>query len=127
MPRPGIRWMLLLSFVVSAVLAQVCQSADVPARSRPVSRTGALEDTAPSLIPATPISLELRDAEIKDVLRTLGQQFQLNLVVHEESKGLVTVSLRDVPLRDALQTLTAMANLIIVPELGGILTVLPVK
>src|SRR5207249_4793914 len=89
--------------------------------------SGALEDTAPNLIPTTPVSLELRAAEVKDVLRTLGQQFQLNLLVHEDSKGLVTVSMRDVPLRDALQTLADMANLIIVPAPGGILTVLPVK
>jgi type IV pilus assembly protein PilQ len=79
------------------------------------------------LIPTTPVSLELRDAEVKDVLRTLGQQFHLNLLVHEESKGLVTVSMRNVPLRDALQTIADIANLIIVPAPGGLLTVLPMK
>jgi type IV pilus assembly protein PilQ len=79
------------------------------------------------LLPTTPISLELRDAEIKDVLRTLGQQFHLNLLVQEDTKGLVTVSMRNVPLRDALQTLADIANLIIIPAPGDILMILPVK
>ena len=107
---------------VSMLVVQVCQSADVPTGVLPGRTSGALEDTARSLIPTTPVSLELRDAEVKDVLRTLGQQFHLNLLVHEESKGLVTVSMRNVPLRDALQTIADIANLIIVPAPGGILT-----
>ncbi len=112
---------------VSVLLVQVCQSADTPPGALAGRTSGALEDTAPGLIPSTPVSLELRDAEVKDVLRTLGQQFHLNLLVHEESKGLVTVSMRNVPLRDALQTIADIANLIIVPAPGGILTVLPMK
>ena len=120
------RWHYLRRFVwihvVSMLVVQVCQSAEVPGKM-----TGSLEDTARRLIPTTPVSLELRDAEVKDVLRTLGQQFQLNLLVHEDSKGLVTVSMRNVPLRDALQTIADIANLMIVPAPGDILTVLPVK
>ena len=112
---------------VSVLLIQVCQAADAPPGARARRTSGVLEDTAPGLIPTTPVSLELRDAEVKDVLRTLGQQFHLNLLVHEESKGLVTVSLRNVPLGDALQTIADIANLIIVPAPGGILTVLPMK
>src|SRR4051812_26974514 len=54
-------------------------------------------------------------------------QFRLNLLVHEESKGLVTVSMRNVPLRDALQTIADVANLIIAPARGGLLTALPMK
>ena len=127
MHRQRSRWIVLGILWLSAVLVQVCQSADVPPGTRRGSTVGSMETTARNMIPTTPISLELRDAEIKDVLRTFGQQFQLNLLVHEESKGLVTVSLRDVPLRDALQTLVDMTNLIIVPDLGGILTVMPVK
>ena len=58
---------------VSVLLVQVCQSADTPPGSLAGRTSGALEDTAPGLIPTTPVSLELRDAEVKDVLRTLGQ------------------------------------------------------
>src|SRR5207247_9699920 len=104
---------------VSMLVVQVCQSADVPTGVLPGRTSGAQEDTARGLIPTTPVSLELRDAEIKDVLRTLGQQFHLNLLVHEESKGLVTESMRNVPLLDALQTIADIANLIIIPAPGA--------
>jgi type IV pilus assembly protein PilQ len=112
---------------VIVLLAQVGPFAQVPVSTLPGRTSGVLEDQGRELLPTTPVSLELRDAEIKDVLRTLGQQFHLNLLVHEESKGLISVSMRNVPLRDALTTLADMANLIIVPAPGGILTILPVK
>jgi type IV pilus assembly protein PilQ len=120
--------------LVSALLVQmpqfpvqVCQSAEVPTGALPGRTAGGLEDTVRGLLPTTPVSLELRDAEIKDVLRTLGQQFQLNLLVHEESKGLVTVSMKNVPLRNAFEALTDLVNLMIIPAPGGILEILPVK
>src|SRR6266446_6106049 len=112
---------------VSVLLLQVCLSAAGLAATLPGKTAGALEDTARSLIPIAPISLELRDAEIKDVLRTLGQQFHLNLLVHEESKALVTLSLTNVPLRNAFEALVNMANLMIIPAPGGLLEIVPVK
>jgi type IV pilus assembly protein PilQ len=44
-----------------------------------------------------PISLELKDADIKDVLRTFAQITQLNVVVDPDVRGSVTVNLHDVP------------------------------
>ena len=44
-----------------------------------------------------PISLELKDADIKDVLRTFAQITQLNVVVDPDVSGSVTVNLHDVP------------------------------
>ncbi|MFI5167938.1 MAG: type IV pilus secretin PilQ [Thermoanaerobaculales bacterium] len=44
-----------------------------------------------------PISLELKDADIKDVLRTFAQITQLNVVVDPEVRGSVTVNLHEVP------------------------------
>ena len=127
MQRKNISQMVWVLVWVSMVPAQLCQSADVLV-GVPAGRTvGALDDTARSLIPTTPVSLELRDAEIKDVLRTLGQQFHLNLLVHEESKALVTLSLKDVPLRNALEALVNIANLMIIPAPGGLLEIVPVK
>jgi len=109
------------------IAAQVCQAADVLA-DVPAGRTVAgLDDMTRNLLPTTPVSLELRDAEIKDVLRTLGQQFHLNLLVHEESKALVTLSLTNVPLRNAFEALVNMANLMIIPAPGGLLEIVPVK
>jgi type IV pilus assembly protein PilQ len=49
-----------------------------------------------------PLSLDLKDADIKDVFRTISQLTQLNIVVDPEVKGTVTVQLEDVPWDQAL-------------------------
>jgi type IV pilus assembly protein PilQ len=49
-----------------------------------------------------PISLDLKDADIKDVFRTISQLTQLNMVVDPEVRGTVTVQLEDVPWDQAL-------------------------
>ena len=49
-----------------------------------------------------PISLDLKDADIKDVFRTISQLTQLNIVVDPEVRGTVTVQLEDVPWDQAL-------------------------
>jgi type IV pilus assembly protein PilQ len=49
-----------------------------------------------------PISLDLKDADIKDVFRTISQLTQLNIVVDPEVKGTVTVQLEYVPWDQAL-------------------------
>ena len=52
--------------------------------------------------PGEPISLDLKDADIKDVFRTISQLTQLNIVVDPEVRGTVTVQLEDVPWDQAL-------------------------
>jgi type IV pilus assembly protein PilQ len=49
-----------------------------------------------------PISLNLREADLADVLRSLAELSGLNFVVYPEVRGTVTVSLRDVPWDQAL-------------------------
>jgi type IV pilus assembly protein PilQ len=49
-----------------------------------------------------PISLNLRDADLADVLRSIGELSGLNFVVYPEVRGTVTVSLTDVPWDQAL-------------------------
>lgn len=52
-----------------------------------------------------PISMELRDVELRDVLRALGQEHGLNIIIDEKVTGKVTVSLRNVPLWDAIDSI----------------------
>ncbi|OGP64446.1 MAG: hypothetical protein A3K22_04240 [Deltaproteobacteria bacterium RBG_16_42_7] len=52
-----------------------------------------------------PISMELRDVELSDVLRALGQEHGINIIIDEKVTGKVTVSLRDVPLWDAIDSI----------------------
>lgn len=58
-----------------------------------------------------PISLDLKDADIKDVFRTISQFTQLNIVVDPEVKGVVTVQLEDVPWDQALDLILKQNSL----------------
>lgn len=51
------------------------------------------------------VSIELRDVELKDVLRAIGQEHRINIIIDETVTGKVTVSLRDVPLWDAIESI----------------------
>ena len=58
-----------------------------------------------------PISLDLKDADIKDVFRTISQLTQLNIVVDPEVHGTVTVQLEDVPWDQALDLILKQNSL----------------
>jgi type IV pilus assembly protein PilQ len=58
-----------------------------------------------------PISLDLKDADIKDVFRTISQLTQLNIVVDPEVRGTVTVQLEDVPWDQALDLILKQNSL----------------
>src|SRR5262249_33217080 len=49
-----------------------------------------------------PISLDLKDADLRDVLHTFAEMTRLNIVVDPEVHGSVTVRLQDVPWDQAL-------------------------
>ena len=50
-------------------------------------------------------SLEFREVDIKDVLRQLAKQYNLNIVFSEAVKGLVTVQLTNVTIEQALDSI----------------------
>lgn len=50
-------------------------------------------------------SLEFREVDIKDVLRQLAKQYNLNIVFSEAVKGLVTVQLNNVSIEQALDSI----------------------
>lgn len=50
-------------------------------------------------------SLEFREVDIKDVLRQLAKQYNLNIVFSESVKGLVTVQLNNVTIEQALDSI----------------------
>jgi hypothetical protein len=64
---------------------------------------------APS--PDRPITLELRDAQVADALSLLFRGSGYNYVLESATSGTVTVTLRDVPWRRALQAVLDVANL----------------
>ncbi len=56
-------------------------------------------------VTGAPLSMEFRNAEIKDVLRAVGQAANLNIIINDSVSGLVTLSLKDVDLWAALESI----------------------
>jgi type IV pilus assembly protein PilQ len=83
-----------------------------------------IDEAVIASLPEAPITLDLREADLPSLLRTLGQQFKLNFLVHEDVKGQITISLQNVPLRDALQGMARANGLIFVPGPGSIIEIL---
>ena len=83
----------------AAVLAQTEQTHPTNELTAFQSRTlaeGATQFTG------EPISLDLKDADIKDVFRTISQFTGLNIVIDPDVRGTVTVQLENVPWDQAL-------------------------
>ncbi len=68
------------------------------------------------------ISLDLKDADLKDVLRTFAELTKLNIAIDPDVTGSVTVRLHDVPWDQALDLILRMNGLGYVLE-GKILRV----
>ncbi len=62
-------------------------------------------------LPAEPITLNLRDANVQTTLRLLSQQYRINMVVTEEVKATVTLDFFQVPARDVFQAIIDSASL----------------
>ncbi|MEK7837945.1 MAG: secretin N-terminal domain-containing protein, partial [candidate division NC10 bacterium] len=86
--------------------------------SDPALAQGACRDR----LPAEPITLNLRDANVQTTLRLLSQQYRVNMVVTDEVKGTVTLDFFQVPARDVFQVIIESANLQCV-EATGVLRV----
>lgn len=69
-----------------------------------------------------PISLDLKDADIRDVLLTFSRLARLNMVIDPDVKGSVTVRLEDVPWDQALEVILKVNGLSYVLE-GNIVRV----
>jgi type IV pilus assembly protein PilQ len=72
-----------------------------------------------------PISLSLKDADIKDVLKTFSTLTQLNIVVDPAVSGSVTVELVDVPWDQAFELILTI-NGLGYEMLGNVVYVAPV-
>jgi beta-lactamase regulating signal transducer with metallopeptidase domain len=58
-----------------------------------------------------PISINLKDADVRDVLRVFSQLTNTDIVVDDDVSARVTVSLRDIPWTEALDKVLTDANL----------------
>ncbi|HZN59410.1 MAG TPA: secretin N-terminal domain-containing protein [Planctomycetota bacterium] len=62
------------------------------------------------------INMEFQDADIKIVLELLAKQAGTNIVMNSDVSGKVSLSLREVPWREALDTIVKTAGYVVVKE-----------
>ena len=72
------------------------------------------------------ISLDLKDAEIQNVLRLLADVSKLNIVASDDVKGTITIKLRNVPWDQALDIILSAKQLDKIRN-GNIIRVAPLK
>lgn len=97
----------------------------LPARPLPVPGAGYAPifiGEAPKKYVGEPISLDLKDADIRDVLLTFSRLARLNMVIDPDVRGAVTVRLENVPWDQALDVILKVNGLGCVLE-GTILRV----
>lgn len=73
------------------------------------------------------VTLYVKDADISDVLRMIASQFDLNVLITQDVKSVVTVRLGDVDLRAGLDALLKAGLCNMVAAEGGIFLVKPAK
>ena len=66
---------------------------------------------APRRYTGEPISLDLKDADIRDVLLTFSKLARLNMVIDPDVRGSVSVRLEDVPWDQALEVILKVNGL----------------
>jgi type II secretory pathway component GspD/PulD (secretin) len=96
---------LLLAALALAAPAVPTPRRPPPKRSRtPIVRSASAARPR-RLAPEDHISLDVKDADIRDVLRSFGQLAGVNVAIDPEVRGSVTVRLTDVRWEDALDVI----------------------
>jgi type IV pilus assembly protein PilQ len=85
-----------------APLAPEVTKAPAPVAPRPIQ---VAQTAAPARGPRPPVTLEFKDADIVSLLRVLATEGGRNIVIGEDVKGKMSISLRNVPWELALQTI----------------------
>jgi type IV pilus secretin PilQ/predicted competence protein len=103
---------------------------DVRQQDPPRAAVETLEDAPPpsarKLYYGQPISLDLKDADVHNVLRLIAEVSNLNIVATDDVTGQITLRLFDVPWDQALDIILQVMNLESVQE-GNVLRISTVK
>jgi type IV pilus assembly protein PilQ len=79
----------------------------------------------PEAEPEKTVTMYVKDADIVDLLRMIGTQFNLNIIIAPDVKSLVTVQLTNVPYMTAIDVLVKAANCNFIKYESGIILVKP--
>ncbi|MBI1820141.1 MAG: type IV pilus secretin PilQ [Nitrospirae bacterium] len=100
--RNSNRWMVLLFFSLSLLFIEKALGQDHIVRILPEGENNGNSSR---------FSLEFREADVKDVLRAIGQENHINVIIREDVKGKVTLSFKNVTLDEALDAILRNQNL----------------
>jgi type II secretory pathway component GspD/PulD (secretin) len=111
--------LLFAAFVCAA--CTVAQAAGKPAletRTQEIKAAAAKPQDQKPTDPEQQIMspLDVKDADIQDVIRTISKGYNLNIILDKDVSGKVTVHLSDVPIIEGLRTLAKSNNLDVVKE-----------
>jgi type IV pilus assembly protein PilQ len=107
--------MLLLTIIVCmSVYPAAAPSQAKDAKLQPVTKAAEQKALSPELQIMSP--LDVKDADIQDVVRTISKGYNLNIVLDKDVIGKVTVHLSDVPVIEGLRTLSKSIGLEVVKE-----------
>jgi type IV pilus assembly protein PilQ len=109
---------LLVVFTGAALATGAAGSPRRRARPSPANA----QPVAGSSFTGEPISLDLKDADLKDVLATFAKLARVNIAIDPGVKGSVTLRLHDVPWDQALEVILRINGLGYVLE-GNVLRV----
>lgn len=113
-----IRTLIILSiFLVNNVFAQEPSSPEIGADTEPKDKGIKVIDKGNNLY-----SIELRNADLKDLIRYFAHEYKLNIIVDKEVTGKVTASLGNITIRQALEQILDSQGYMI-EEREGILRV----
>ena len=114
---------MLTTFVLSNSLLTVSamENATASQYSKPVLRDGGqfsmkLKGDESFIKSKTPVSISLRDSDVKQVLRMFADKAGMNIIFHDSVEGEVTLDLVDVPLSDAFDMIMNINGLNYVVE-----------
>ncbi len=103
-----------MRFAATIALALFAVLSPAPAQSQ--------EEGCGQRFPTDRTTIDLRGVDVQTTLRTLAERYRVSLIVTPEATGVVTVSLFEVPVRDAFDALVRTAGLVCVVR-DGILVV----
>lgn len=83
----------------------------------------ALASQEPVMVDESKITLELRGVDVLDVLKILSQRSNMNIVAGKNVQGLITIYLKEVNIREVLNTIVSALGLAF-EERDGIVTVM---
>ena len=114
------RHLFLFAAFVSAACA-IAPAAGKPGQEAKTQETKAPDVKPQEMKPADPEKqimspLDVKDADIQDVIRTISKGYNLNIILDKDVSGKVTVHLSDVPIIEGLRTLARSNNLDVVKE-----------